>query len=71
VKARYGLFVHYGLYSQLGWGEWVMPEDAPDPVCPVMRFDCRETPAMYLTGGMRVPKVPHAPYDPAPSDIGE
>ncbi|MHC4871126.1 MAG: alpha-L-fucosidase [Planctomycetota bacterium] len=23
-EARYGLFIHYGLYSQLGRGEWVM-----------------------------------------------
>jgi len=48
-----------------------LPEDAPDPVCAVLRFDCRETPAMYLTAGMRVPSVPHPPYDPVPSDIGE
>ena len=48
-----------------------LPEESPDPVCAVMRFDCRETPSMYLTGGMRVPKVPHAPYDPLPSDIKE
>ena len=24
VRARYGMFIHYGLYSQLGRGEWVM-----------------------------------------------
>ena len=46
-----------------------LPKQAPDPVCPVIRLDCHEVPSMYLTGGMRVPKVPHPPYDPAPSDI--
>ncbi len=32
VKARFGLFVHYGLYSMLGRGEWVMNREriAPD-----------------------------------------
>ena len=24
AQARFGLFMHYGLYSQLGRGEWVM-----------------------------------------------
>ncbi len=24
VKARYGLFIHYGLYSLLGRGEWAL-----------------------------------------------
>lgn len=48
-----------------------LPADPPDPVCSVMRFDCREVPVMYLTGGMRVPAVEHAPYDPVPSDMLE
>ena len=48
-----------------------LPKASPDPVCPVLRFDCREKPVMYLTAGMRVPKVPHPPYDPCQSDIGE
>jgi alpha-L-fucosidase len=47
-----------------------LPKKAPDPVCTVVRFDCRKEPEIYLTGGMRVPKVHHAPYDPSPSDIG-
>lgn len=47
-----------------------LPADPPDPVCPVLRFDCRDVPVMYLTAGMRVPRVPHAPYDPIQSDIG-
>jgi alpha-L-fucosidase len=48
-----------------------LPQEPPDPLCPVIRFDCRKAPTMYLTGGMRVPNVPHAPYDPMPSDIGD
>jgi len=48
-----------------------LPSEPPDPVCPVMRFDCRGVPAMYLTAGMRVPSVKHAPYDPVPSEMLE
>ncbi|MDD5707992.1 MAG: alpha-L-fucosidase, partial [Kiritimatiellae bacterium] len=46
-----------------------LPDAPPDPVCPVLRFDCAATPKLYLTAGMRVPKVPHPPYDPLPSDM--
>jgi alpha-L-fucosidase len=46
-----------------------LPEETPDPVCPVLRLDCRDVPSMYLTGGMRIPTVPHPPYDPCASDI--
>lgn len=46
-----------------------LPDAPPDPVCPVIRFDCRDVPVMYLTGGMRVPSAPHPPYDPCQSDI--
>lgn len=46
-----------------------LPEAAPDPVCPVLRFDCEDVPRLYLTGGMRVPRVAHPPYDPCPSTI--
>ena len=46
-----------------------LPDTAPDPNCPVLRFDCAAAPEMYLTGGMRVPDVPHPPYDPCESDI--
>jgi alpha-L-fucosidase len=45
-----------------------MPEKAPG-LMPVIRFECDSKPVMYLTGGMRVPKVPHPPYDPCPSDM--
>ena len=46
-----------------------LPQADPDPVCPVIRFDCDKPPSIYLTGGMRVPKAPHPHYDPCPSDI--
>jgi alpha-L-fucosidase len=46
-----------------------LPEEAPDSVCPVVRLDCDDIPVMQLGGGMRIPNVPHPPYDPAPSDI--
>ena len=46
-----------------------LPIEAPDKICPVLRFDCKDVPSMYLTGGMRIPNVPHPPYDPCQSDI--
>jgi len=46
-----------------------LPVAPPDPVCPIIRFDCDRLPALYLTGGLRVPRVPHPHYDPCPSDI--
>ena len=45
-----------------------MPEKSPS-LMSVIRFECDRKPVMYLTGGMRVPKVPHPPYDPCPSDM--
>jgi alpha-L-fucosidase len=46
-----------------------LPDYPPDPVCPVMRFDCHEVPQLRLGGGMRIPNAPHPPYDPCQSDI--
>ena len=46
-----------------------LPEAAPDYVCTVLKFVCADVPEMYLSGGMRIPKVPHPPYDPCQSDI--
>lgn len=46
-----------------------LPEMPPDEVCPVLRFDCRDVPEIQLGGGMRIPRVPHPPYDPCPPDI--
>ena len=39
--------------------------DAP----PVLRFDCDRPPAIYKTGGLRVPNCEHPRYDPVESDI--
>jgi alpha-L-fucosidase len=47
-----------------------LPLESPDPVCPVIRFDCDRPPSLYLTAGMRIPRVPHPHYDPCSSDIG-
>ena len=46
-----------------------LPDRAPDPVCPVLRFRCDRPPVITLGGGMRVPRVPAPFYDPCPSDI--
>lgn len=46
-----------------------MPGSSPDPLCTVLRIRCDRPPALYKTGGMRTPNVPHPHYDPGPSDI--
>jgi len=46
-----------------------LPPQPPDPVCPVIRFDCDRPPRLYLCGGMRTPRVAHPHYDPCPSDL--
>lgn len=46
-----------------------LPAEPPDPVCPVIRFTCDRPPRLYLTGGLRTPKVSHPHYDPCPSDL--
>ena len=46
-----------------------LPDNAPDPICPVLRFRCDRPPVVYQTAGMRVPKVAHPHYDPCPSDL--
>ena len=46
-----------------------LPTESPDQVCPIIRFDCDRSPSLYLTGGMREPRVAHPHYDPCPSDI--
>lgn len=46
-----------------------LPEVPPDPICPVLRLECDRPPSMYLTGGMRIPRVAHPPYDPCPSEL--
>lgn len=58
-------------FSQTGGKVTVtgLPADPPDPVCPVIRFECDRPPVMYLTGGLRTPQVAHPHYDPCPSDL--
>ncbi len=46
-----------------------LPATPPDPVCPVLRFECDAPPSIYLCGGMRVPRVDHVHYDPCPSEL--
>jgi len=46
-----------------------LPQEPPDPVCPVLRLDCDGPPSVYLCGGMRTPNAPHPHYDPVASDI--
>jgi alpha-L-fucosidase len=46
-----------------------LPEMRPDPLAPVFRIRCDRVPQVYNCGGMRTPTVPHAPYDPMPSDL--
>lgn len=41
----------------------------PDGLPPVLRIRCDRPPAIYKTGGMRVPQAKHPRYDPVPSDI--
>jgi len=60
-EARFGLFVHWGVYSQLGQGEWVMQNrslpigtyewlaSAFNPI----RFDAREWVALAKASGVR------------------
>jgi len=61
VNARYGMFVHYGLYSLLERGEWVMNRERHS-VADVKalaeeftadRFDANEICDLALAGGMR------------------
>jgi len=46
-----------------------LPAEPVDVLCTVLKleFDC--PPTMYLTGGLREPRIPHPHYDPCPSDI--
>ncbi len=45
--------------------------DAPprDQLVPVLRLECDGPPGLYLTAGLRVPRVTHPHYDPCPSDM--
>lgn len=60
-QARYGLFVHFGLYSMLGRGEWVvnreqMPIEALEPLADKFaphRLDADALADLAVAGGMR------------------
>ena len=59
--ARFGMFIHWGVYSQLGQGEWVMqnrsiPVDAYEWLASAfnpVRFDAKEWVAAARAAGMR------------------
>ncbi|MCX7915866.1 MAG: alpha-L-fucosidase, partial [Verrucomicrobiae bacterium] len=46
-----------------------LPAVAPDFLCPVLRLECDRPSVLYLTGGMRTPRVPHPHYDPVKPDL--
>jgi len=47
-----------------------LPPANPESTGPaVLKLECDSEPSIYLTGGMRVPKVVHPHYDPCESDI--
>lgn len=46
-----------------------LPEQPPQPYGGVLALACDAPPSLYLTGGLRVPKVDHPRYDPVPSDL--
>ncbi|HWL53257.1 MAG TPA: alpha-L-fucosidase [Chthoniobacteraceae bacterium] len=45
------------------------PQEAPSPLCTVLKIECSEPPRLYQSGGLRTPAVPHPHYDPVASDI--
>ena len=46
-----------------------LPEILKQEIAPVLKLVCDRKPAIYRTGGMRVPECPHPRYDPVPPDI--
>lgn len=46
-----------------------LPDELEKHFAPVLRFECSSAPALYRTGGMRVPECEHPRYDPVPPDI--
>lgn len=51
--------------------ELQLPQAAPDPLISVIELQHEGKLSSYLTGGMRVPKVPHCQYDPVVSNMIE
>lgn len=60
-QARFGLFIHWGIYSQLGAGEWVMenrqiPADTYQELATTfnpVKFDAKEWVSLAKAAGMR------------------
>ena len=46
-----------------------LPTERPHPLGGVLALECDAPPSLYLTGGVRVPKVEHPRYDPCESDL--
>ena len=46
-----------------------LPAELKKETAPVLKLVCDRVPAIYRTGGMRVPACPHPRYDPLPPDI--
>lgn len=46
-----------------------LPAELKGETSPVLKLVCDRVPAIYRTGGMRVPQCPHPRYDPLPPDI--
>lgn len=70
-SARFGLFMHYGLYSQLGRGEWVMYKDRI-PVAEYIklkdtftaaRFDADHITDLALAAGMKYVNITSRHHD--------
>jgi alpha-L-fucosidase len=45
-----------------------LPSDLPG-MRPVFKVECASPPEICWSGGMRIPNVPHPPYDPCPSNL--
>jgi hypothetical protein len=48
-----------------------LPAEPPDPLDTVIALEMDGPPRQYLTGGMRIPTVPHCQYDPVASNLLE
>jgi len=46
-----------------------LPDELQRETAPVLKLACDRPPAIYRTGGRRVPECPHPRYDPVPPDI--
>ena len=48
-----------------------LPKERPHPLGGVIAIECDKPGSVYMTCGMRVPKVRHVRYDPVMSDTKE